>query len=98
MIESVNKTRILLSSRFNAQLEKAPTEIKIAFTETLEVFEENPLYPHTNLRSHPLKKQYTGYNSIDVTDDWRALFKVKESKHQTIITFHILGIHTQLYG
>ncbi len=34
---------------------------------------------------------------IDVTDNWRALFKIKISKTQTVITFYILGTHAQIY-
>lgn len=97
MINPINNPRIVFSSKFNAQLTKAPNAIKIAFGETLELFLENPLEPHPNLRSHPLKEQYSGYQSINVTDDWRALFKIRESKLKTVITFHILGTHAQLY-
>ncbi len=87
---------IRYTSLFNKQRKAAPLEIKIAFRETLELFLDNPLYPQ--LRNHLLKEQYSGYNSLDVTGDWRALFRVRESKTQTIITFHILGTHIQLYG
>lgn len=97
MINPVNNPRILFSRKFNMQLTKAPTLVKIAFNETLELFQENPLDPHPNLRRHSLKKQYIGYHSINVTDDWRALFKIRKSKLQTVITFHILGTHAQLY-
>lgn len=84
------------TSLFNKQRKAAPLEIKIAFRETLELFLDNPLHPQ--LRNHSLKEEYSGYNSIDVTDNWRALFKVRESETQTIITFHILGTHEELYG
>lgn len=87
---------IKYTALFNKQRKAAPLEIKIAFRETLELFLENSNHPQ--LRNHPLKEEYSGYNSIDVTDDWRALFKVHKSKTQTIITFHILGTHIQLYG
>lgn len=81
---------------FNKQRKAAPLEIKIAFREAIELFLDNPNHPH--LRNHALREQFAGYRSIDITGDWRALFKVKESKTQTVITFHILGTHTQLYG
>lgn len=91
-----NKLLIKYTPLFSKQRKAAPFDIKIAFRETLELFLENPTYPH--LRNHALREKYTGYRSINVTDDWRALFKVKESSTQTVITFHILGTHTQLYG
>jgi len=97
MINPVSNVQINLSPKFNSQLIKAPTEIKIAFDESLELFKEDPLKPHPNLRSHSLREKYTGFSSIDVTEDWRALFKIRQTKLKTVITFHILGTHTQLY-
>ena len=82
--------------QFNRQFKTAPLQIKIGFKEARELFLENSTHP--NLRNHALQKKYVGYRSIDVTDDWRALFKTKKSTTQTVITFHILGTHTQLYG
>lgn len=88
--------RIKYTTLFNKQLKQAPLEIKIAFKETRELFFDDPKSPH--LRNHALRKQFAGYRSIDVTDDWRALFKIRKSKTETIITFHIFGTHIQLYG
>lgn len=80
---------------FNSQFKKAPLTIKIAFKEARELFLENQ--DHPSLRNHALRDEYVGYRSIDVTDDWRALFKIRKSKLNTTITFHILGTHAQLY-
>ncbi len=80
---------------FNKQLKTAPLDIKIAFKESRELFLDN--LNHPNLRNHALRERYAGYRSIDVTSDWRALFKIKTSKTQTVITFYILGTHAQLY-
>ncbi len=91
-----NLLRIEFSERFNKQRKEASLEVKVAFLEALELFQDNPNHPQ--LRNHPLKERHSGYNSIDVTEDWRALFKIRESKTQTVITFHVLGTHTQLYG
>jgi addiction module RelE/StbE family toxin len=90
-----NNLSIKYTKLFNKQLKKASLEIKIAFKETRELFTENPNHP--SLRNHPLKEKYAGYYSIDVADDWRALFKVQKSKTKIVITFHILGTHDQLY-
>lgn len=87
--------RIEYTQLFHNQFKKAPLEIKTAFKEARELFTENPNHP--GLRNHPLKEKYAGYFSIDVTDDWRALFKVQKSKNKTVITFHILGTHAQIY-
>lgn len=88
--------QIEFTARFNKLRKASPVEIKIAFREAFELFLENPT--HSQLRNHPLKEKYSGYRSIDVTGDWRAIFQVRESKTRIIVTFHILGTHIQLYG
>lgn len=80
---------------FIKQLKKSSLEFKIAFKEARELFSDNPNHP--SLRNHALREKYAGLRSIDVTDDLRALFKIRDSKLKTTITFHILGTHTELY-
>lgn len=82
---------IRFSQRFSKQYEKAPRDIKSAFNEMLEIFIEAPY--HTSLNNHSLTKEYAGYMSLNVTNDWRALYK--ESKDTVI--FDIIGTHDQLY-
>jgi addiction module RelE/StbE family toxin len=92
MINKKQEERIEFSPLFNKKLIKAPTEIKLAFRQVLELFREHP--HHEALRNHPLKEKYAGIRSIDITDDWRALYR-KESER---IIFVDLGTHDQLYG
>jgi addiction module RelE/StbE family toxin len=68
-----------------------PTEIKIAFREALDLFAENPTHPA--LRNHPLTGKYAGFQSIDVAEDWRALYR----EEPELIKFVALGTHEQLY-
>jgi addiction module RelE/StbE family toxin len=91
-----NKLRIEFSSFFNKQRKAAPPEIREAFMNTLELFLDDPDHPH--LRNHALRGKFAGFRSIDVTDDWRALFKETESNEYTIIKFHMIGTHDLLYG
>jgi addiction module RelE/StbE family toxin len=80
---------------FNAQRKEAPLAIKIAFREALEIFLEDPTTEI--LRNHALDelgKKYFGIWSIDVTDDWRALYRKEGDR----IIFVDLGTHDQLYG
>lgn len=83
------------SATFNKQRKDAPLEVKSAFRDALELFLDHP--DHPNLRNHALREEYAGFRSIDVTEDWRALFKIRESKFKKVITFHVLGTHAQLY-
>lgn len=90
-----NKPLVEYTTLFKRHLKAAPLDIKISFKEARELFIYNPTHP--NLRNHALREKYSGFRSIDVTSDWRALFKIQKSKHKTVITFHILGTHAQLY-
>ena len=83
------------STRFNKQLEQAPIEIKRAFLEVLHFFRDDPYHPA--LRNHELKEKFAGYRSIDITEDWRVVFK-EDNNGQKVIIFHLLGTHKQLYG
>jgi addiction module RelE/StbE family toxin len=88
--------RIEFSDVFNKRLSAAPRHIIAIFAEVIHLFRENPYHPA--LRNHPLKKKYAGYRSIDVTEDWRAVFKETESSEYTLINFRTIGTHEYLYG
>jgi addiction module RelE/StbE family toxin len=92
MINEKQKERIEFSLIFNKKLSKAPTEIKLAVRQVLELFRENP--HHEALRNHLLTERYAGFRSIDVTDDWRALYREEKER----IMFADLGTHEELYG
>ena len=96
MIKNIYAPNIKFSNRFDKQLSGSPDEIIDAFFETLALFLENPNHPF--LRNHALKENFSGYRSIDVTEDVRALFKETRSGEQRIITFHLIETHPQLYG
>lgn len=46
------------------------------------------------LRSHALRGDYKDYRSINVTGDWRAIYRMVG---ETAL-FIALGTHSQLYG
>lgn len=73
MIRKRNNKRIEFSPIFKNKLNNVPLEIKIAFRDSLETFLENS--HHKSLRNHLLTNEYAGIRSIDVTGDWRALFR-----------------------
>lgn len=84
--------RIEFSPIFNKRRNAASVEIKKAFLETFSLFLVEPFHP--SLRNHPLKGRYAGFRSIDVTDDWRALYRIEAER----IIFVELGTHQELYG
>jgi addiction module RelE/StbE family toxin len=86
---------IKYTARFRKQYQKADKEIKDTFSQALELFLEEP--NHQSLRNHPLKEKFVGFRSINITEDWRAVFRETQSRKQKIIIFHMLGTHNQLY-
>jgi addiction module RelE/StbE family toxin len=92
MTKTIQPPRIEFSGFFTKQLKAAPREIKVAFVETLQLFRDDPSHPA--LRNHALKKRLAGFRSIDVTEDWRALYRQESER----IMFTELGTHEDLYG
>ena len=91
-----NLERIDYSKEFLKQLKKAPYEIKIAFTKRLKLFIDNPF--SSQLNNHLLTGKYSGYRSININGDWRAVYSVSIDKQgNQIIIFELLGTHSQLY-
>jgi mRNA-degrading endonuclease YafQ of YafQ-DinJ toxin-antitoxin module len=95
-MRNIKPPRIEFTSFFNTQRRKLPLPIKIAFRETLDILLENP--HHEVLRRHFLKEKYAGHQSIDITPDYRAIFKETRFETQVVIKFHIIGTHEELYG
>jgi addiction module RelE/StbE family toxin len=92
MTKTIQAPRVEFSVFFNKQLTAAPREIRVAFLETLQLYRDDP--DHPSLRNHALKDKYAGFRSVDVTGDWRALYRRERER----IIFVELGTHDQLYG
>lgn len=88
--------RIKFAKKFAKDYERAGLKIKKAVKERIDLFSNNPFHP--KLRNHPLSGKYAGYRSINITGDWRAIFLIlEEAGSETIISFEMLGTHSQLY-
>ncbi len=86
---------IRFTDEFRKQYRKADKRIKKSFDKRLELFIKNPNSPQLN--NHPLREPYQGQRSIDITNDWRAIYKSIESSDEAIIYFTALGVHSHLY-
>ena len=53
-----------------------------------------PIHRQLPLRASLLTERYAGFRSIDVTEDWRALYRTEQER----IIFVEIGTHEQLYG
>lgn len=89
----MKNVRIDYSNRFIKSLKKSPQKIKIAFRSRLELYLTDRHHPILN--NHSLTGKYQEYRSINITGDWRALFR--ELNGGEIIYFGFIGTHSQLY-
>lgn len=88
---------VKVNRRFKKQYLKSPAKVQKAFDSRLQLFLSNP--SASQLHAHLLIGEYKRYKSINITGDWRALFKefIDEEGNETI-EFQYLGTHSQLYG
>lgn len=83
---------ILLSKQFEKSYKKLPDHIKVRFQQRRNIFWNNPNHP--SLRNHPLVGKLSGYRSIDITGDYRVIYKRLEND---VYVFALIGTHSQLY-
>ncbi|MSU75153.1 MAG: type II toxin-antitoxin system mRNA interferase toxin, RelE/StbE family [Candidatus Magasanikbacteria bacterium] len=84
--------RIIFQRRFDKDYKKAPPQVQDAFQERLQLFSQNPFHPF--LRNHKLFGSYLHHRSINVTGDWRAVYRpIGESE----VWFTTIGTHSKLY-
>ena len=78
---------------FRKRYRKIPFKIRRQFDERLSLFMKESYHPVLN--NHPLTGDRTGQWSINVTGDWRAVFREFESGK--LVHFDFIGTHSQLY-
>lgn len=78
---------------FVKSYQKRSPKIQQAADKKLRLFAENPF--SSMLGNHPLIGKFKGYRSINITGDFRAIYK--EIRQDTVI-FVLLGTHSELYG
>lgn len=87
--------KVIYDAAFYTKLKKVDIRIKKSVKQKTLLFSKNPNDPQLN--NHPLKKEYLGYNSIDITADYRALYKIVKSEDEIFAYFVLLGTHDELY-
>jgi addiction module RelE/StbE family toxin len=86
---------VYLDEGFIKIYKKADVRIRKSVDEKLRVFTQNPF--ELGLDNHPLQREWEGYRSIDITNDYRAIYKeVKEGEERNAY-FVALGTHKELY-
>lgn len=85
--------QIAFSSNFNKQIKKINTKIVDKFFERLELFKKDKF--NQILNNHKLHGEYEGCSSINITGDFRAVFKYLDENY---VVFSDIGTHPELYG
>lgn len=85
--------KVKFSKRFAKSYRKFPVKIRRAFDERLRIFIDDKFRPLLN--NHSLVGEYRGCRSINVTGDWRAIFRELDAGE--IIYFDLLDTHSNLY-
>jgi addiction module RelE/StbE family toxin len=83
---------VFLHQNFKKAYKKRPPSVRKRFDEQLVLFSKDPF--DQKLKNHPLYGKWTGYRSINVTGDFRAVFK----QQAEVATFVDLDTHHNLYG
>jgi len=85
--------RIEYSKRFIKDLKNSSQGIKTSFKDRLNIFVVNRCHPILN--NHSLSGKLKNCRSINVSGDWRAIFK--EIKEEDVCYFIAIGSHSKLY-
>lgn len=80
-----------LHKSFKKKFKKLPNEVRKKFGERAELFKKDKF--NKQLNNHSVGAVYPGCRSINITGDYRAIFREKGE----IATFINIGTHSQLY-
>lgn len=78
--------------KFVKQFKKLPKKVQEKFEQRLPVFISNPFSEELN--NHSVEKRFPGCHSINITGDYRVIYKYEDD----IVTFTNIGTHSELYG
>lgn len=84
------------SPAFISLVKKANVRVRKSFRERIVIFSKDPDNPQLN--NHPLKDEYQGCQSIDITSNWRAIYEKVLIRGEKVAYFIALGTHRELYG
>lgn len=83
---------ILFHPTFKKAYRKRTKMVRDCFDERMHIFEKEPFHPL--LDNHALHGKWLGYRSINITGDFRAIFK----QGGDTVTFADIDTHHNLYG
>ncbi len=87
---------VKLDPDFLKKLKKLDVRIRKSFKKRITIFAKNPKHPQLN--NHILRQPYEGLRSIDITNDYRAVYEEIQEADEKIAYFVLFGTHEELYG
>ena len=84
--------QVRFTKTFYKQYKKAPNKIQSLFDRKLKLFLKDEFAPILN--NHKLQGEWQLFRSINITGDWRALYR-NDLQDYLFVT---LGTHSQLYS
>ncbi len=81
------------TTAYEKDYKRLTRELTLKVYQRLELFSVNEFDPLLN--NHKLKYEYEGFRSINLTGDWRIVFRKIDDKY---ILLHRIGTHHQLFG
>ena len=84
---------IKFHKKFKKRYQKLSAKLELEVDSQLRLFLSNPL--EKSLRNHALKGKCFGYRSIDITGDYRAIFRELDAN---MYLFVYVGTHSELYN
>ena len=96
MASQTNRIKVKFRKEFIVHYKKANVRIQHEVDKRIRLFKRNPT--EIQLHNHPLRDKWKGYRSINITEDFRAIYKeLLEENEYYIAYFVALGTHKQLY-
>lgn len=85
--------KIKFSPKFRKKYRKSPAKIQSAFRDRITLFRNDPYHPLLN--NHALTGNWRDCRSINITGDWRAIFR--EFDGGDLMYFDTIDTHSNLY-
>lgn len=87
--------RVRYATEFYKLYKKTDVRIRNAIDRKMKIFQNDHL--NSELNNNVLRDEYEGFNSIDINNDYRAIYEVLQVGNEAIAYFFLLGTHKELY-
>ena len=95
MASQITIMRVQYDPSFYRKYKRLDVRIQNKFDQKIEVFLKKPNEP--SLNNHLLEREYAGHRSIDITNDYRAIYYEEVIGNEVVVNFVIIGTHDELY-